>query len=211
MFGSSTKTPKLEASTKTTSSATQIQTTSSPSAQTSPSLKTHKSTTDSSKLPTTERSVDAPKTSPTRANLKKVRIPSTKKNSTKVVRTPPTKKNSANQDVRIPPTAPTVPLYHKLFPNKETPALSEEEDVINVEVKTDDNGVQGAVEESISTLEPILGCDKTNASNIRMDTEARKKDAKEKGGKSGESVEEDGFVLVLDRDEDPDGSPRNVQ
>ena len=80
---------------------------------------------------------------------------------------------------------------------------------MKVEVKTDD-GVQGAADESLSTLEPILGCDKTNASNIRMDTEARKTDAKEKGGKSGEGVEEDGFVLVLDRDEDPDGSPRHV-
>ena len=36
---------------------------------------------------------------------------------------------------------------------------------------------------------------------------------KEKEAKSGESVEEDGFVLVLDREEDSDGdgSPRQVR
>ena len=104
-------------------------------------------------------------------------------------------------------------LYHKLFPNKETPALPEEENIINVGVKTDDNGVQGAVEESISTLEPILGCDKTNATNIIMDDGSKETEAKEKEAKSGESVEEDGFVLVLDREEDSDGddSPRQVR
>ena len=216
IHSSSTQTPKLEASTKTTPGSTQIQTTSSPSAQTSPPLKTHK--LDSSMLPTTEHSVHAPKTSPTRANLNTVRIPPTKVNSTQAVRTPPTKKNSANQDVRIPPTAPTVPLYHKLFPNKEKPALSEEEAVIKILVKTDDNGVQGGSDESPSTLEPILGCDKTNATNIRMDdgskeTEAKEEDFREKEGKSEESVEEDGFVLVLDREEDSDGdgSPRQVR
>ena len=99
-------------------------------------------------------------------------------NSTQAVRTPPTKKNSANQDVRIPPTAPTVPLYHKLFPNKDTPALLEEDDVIKVVVKTDD-GIRGASDASISTLEPILGCDKTNATNIIMDDGSKETEAKE--------------------------------
>ena len=81
-------------------------------------------------------------------------------------------------------------------------------------MKTDNNGVQGAVEESISTLEPILGCDKTNATNIRMDGDSKDmKESKEKEARSGESVEEDGFVLVLDREEDSDGdgSPRQVR
>ena len=110
-----------------------------------------------------------------------------------------------------------MPLYHKLLPNKETPALPEEGDVIKVVVKTDD-GIRGGSDASISTLEPILGCDKTNATNIRMDsgteeTEAEKKDAIGKEVKSEESVEEDGFVLVLDREEDSDGddSPRQVR
>ena len=96
--------------------------------------------------------------------------------------------------------------------------MSEEEAVIKILVKTDDNGVQGGSDESPSTLEPILGCDKTNATNIRMDdgskeTEAKEEDFREKEGKSGESVEEDGFVLVLDREEDSDGdgSPRQVR
>ena len=212
IHSSSTQTPKLEASTKTTPGSTQIQTT------TSPPLKTQKSATDSSTLSTKENSVQAIKMPiPTRENLNTIIIPLTKRNSTQVVRTPPNRKNSANQEVRIPPTAPTVPLYHKLFPNKDTPALLEEDDVIKVVVKTDD-GIRGASDASISTLEPILGCDKTNATNIRRDsgtekTDAEKKGAKGKEGKSGESVEEDGFVLVLDRkeDSDGDGSPRQVR
>ena len=92
--------------------------------------------------------------------------------------------------------------------------MSEEEAVIKILVKTDDNGVQGGSDESPSTLEPILGCDKTNATNIRMDDGSKDmKESKEKEAGSGESVEEDGFVLVLDREEDSDGdgSPRQVR
>ena len=75
-------------------------------------------------------------------------------------------------------------------------------------MKTDDNGVQGGSDESPWTLEPILGCDKTNATNIRMDDGSKEKEAR-----IGESVEEDSFVLVLDREEDSDGdgSPRQVR
>ena len=45
------------------------------------------------------------------------------------------------------------------------------------------------------------------------ETEAKEEDSKEKEAKSEESVEEDGFVLVLDREEDSDGdgSPRQVR
>ena len=50
-------------------------------------------------------------------------------------------------------------------------------------MKTDDNGVQEAVEESISTLEPILGCDKTNATNIIMDDDSKETEAKEREAK----------------------------
>ena len=68
-----------------------------------------------------------------------------------------------------------MPLYHKLFPNKETPALPEKKNIIKVGVKTEDMD-DGAKK-----------------------TEAKEEDSKEKEARSGESVEEDGFVLVLDR------------
>ena len=50
-------------------------------------------------------------------------------------------------------------------------------------MKTDDNGVQGGSDENLSTLEPILGCDKTNATNIIMDDDSKETEAKEREAK----------------------------